>query len=333
MKTTKLRFYIKHVLKNFIPDVLFRLKLDQELSNHELYEKDYIESRVSYYLKQAKHFSLPSSSKTGDIFTLKGHKSAYFYDLKEHIRYFPSHLKFSYIFGDVTYIPKQASFVKSRPISDNNHNSVLLKLDSVRHFQFLNDPFSFEAKMDKAIFRGCCHQQHRRAFLDRCFGIANTDIGDTRKKAQDEPVYKSPIPIKDHLKYKFIISVEGNDVATNLKWIMNSNSLCFMTKPKFETWFMEGRLIPNYHYVLLKDDYSNLSEKMAYYSEHTQEAKEIVKHAKRFAQQFQNTKRERYISLLVIKRYLEQANYWKNPICTQSKASSKKHQITETEMA
>jgi hypothetical protein len=106
-----------------------------------------------------------------------------------------------------------------------------------------------------------------------------------------------------------------------------------MTKPKFETWFMEGRLIPNYHYVLLKDDYSNLSEKMAYYSEHTQEAKEIVKHAKRFAQQFQNTKRERYISLLVIKRYLEQANYWKNPICTQSKASSKKHQITETEMA
>ena len=92
-----------------------------------------------------------------------------------------------------------------------------------------------------------------------------------------------------------------------------------MTKPKFETWFMEGRLIPNYHYVLLKDDYSNLSEKMAYYSEHTQEAKEIVKNAKRFAQQFQNTKRERYISLLVIKRYLEQANLWKKPSCKNTK--------------
>ena len=41
---------------------------------------------------------------------------------------------------------------------------------------------------------------------------------------------------------------------------MSSNSLCFMPKPKYETWFMEGKLIPNHHYVLIEDDYSNLLE-------------------------------------------------------------------------
>ncbi|ENT7385234.1 hypothetical protein ACXLUW_000800 [Campylobacter coli] len=30
---------------------------------------------------------------------------------------------------------------------------------------------------------------------------------------------------KEQMKYKFIISLEGNDVASNLKWEMNSNSL------------------------------------------------------------------------------------------------------------
>ena len=29
-----------------------------------------------------------------------------------------------------------------------------------------------------------------------------------------------------------------------------------MPKPKYESWFMEGKLIPNYHYILIKDDYS-----------------------------------------------------------------------------
>ena len=41
---------------------------------------------------------------------------------------------------------------------------------------------------------------------------------------------------------------------------MSSNSVAVMPKPKYESWFMEGKLIPDYHYVLIKDDYSDFEE-------------------------------------------------------------------------
>lgn len=55
--------------------------------------------------------------------------------------------------------------------------------------------------------------------------------------------------IREHLDYKFIMAIEGNDVASNLKWVMSSNSLAVMPRPTCETWFMEGTLIPDYHYI------------------------------------------------------------------------------------
>lgn len=48
-----------------------------------------------------------------------------------------------------------------------------------------------------------------------------------------------------------------------------------MPKPKFETWFMEGALIPNHHYVLIKDDFSDLEEQLDYYTNHYDESDHI----------------------------------------------------------
>ena len=50
--------------------------------------------------------------------------------------------------------------------------------------------------------------------------------------------------------------VEGVDVATNLKWVMSSNSIAVMPKPEIESWFMEKTLIPDFHYIEIKKDYS-----------------------------------------------------------------------------
>ena len=107
------------------------------------------------------------------------------------------------------------------------------------------------------------------------------------------------------LQYKFILSIEGNDVATNTKWIMSSNSLCFMTKPKFETWFMEGKLIPNYHYVLINNDYSDLEEKIKYYIDNTEEAEDIIQNANNYTSQFKNKKSEDWLQLKVLERYFD----------------------------
>ena len=57
--------------------------------------------------------------------------------------------------------------------------------------------------------------------------------------------------IKDQLKYRFIISVEGNDVTSGLKWQLYSNSIILMYKHNWG-WLMEFRLKPYYHYVPIK---------------------------------------------------------------------------------
>ena len=109
--------------------------------------------------------------------------------------------------------------------------------------------------------------------------------------------------IEEHLDYKFIMSLEGNDVASNLKWVMSSNSIAVMPKPTCETWFMEGTLIPNYHYIEIKPDFSDLIEKLEYYIAHPDEAEEIIRHAHEYVDKFLNRRRERIISWLVMDRY------------------------------
>ena len=42
---------------------------------------------------------------------------------------------------------------------------------------------------------------------------------------------------------------------------MSSNSVAVMPRPKYESWFMEGRLQPGVHYIEIKDDYSDLEPK------------------------------------------------------------------------
>ena len=38
-------------------------------------------------------------------------------------------------------------------------------------------------------------------------------------------------------------------------WAMSSNSVCVMPKPKYESWFMEGKLKDGVHYIKVKDDF------------------------------------------------------------------------------
>ncbi|MEP0071306.1 MAG: glycosyl transferase family 90 [Marinomonas sp.] len=233
-------------------------------------------------------------------------ESAYYYDMLEVGRFF-SKARFDYLFGDITYVPAVPSFLKSRPIQDENQNSILLKLNKVRHFNFINDEISYEDKADQIVWRGKSFTTHHR--YDVCrkyFNSPNCDIAlsNPAKKTYETDFTRGRMSIDEQLKNKFILSMEGNDVATNLKWIMSSNSLCFMRKPRYETWFMEGTLVPDFHYVLLKDDFSDLLEKVNFYIENPSLAKKIIANANEYIQQFFDEERESLISLLVMKKYI-----------------------------
>jgi hypothetical protein len=111
--------------------------------------------------------------------------------------------------------------------------------------------------------------------------------------------------MQEQLESRYIISIEGRDVATNLKWIMASNSLCLMPRPQMETWFMEGTLIPDVHYVELTSEFSNLDEKIEFYDKYPEAAEVIIKAAHDYVAKFLDDERELYISLLVLQKYFE----------------------------
>eukprot|EP00984_Skeletonema_dohrnii_P000150 scaffold49_cov82-Skeletonema_dohrnii-CCMP3373.AAC.7 len=83
-------------------------------------------------------------------------------------------------------------------------------------------------------------------------------------------------------RYKYLLSIEGNDVATGLKWMLYSNSVVFMSRPTVATWAMEDLLVPFVHYIPLANDYSNLLEMVKWANEHDEACQEISKRATEF---------------------------------------------------
>lgn len=306
-KNNKLIYFLRAFAYYKLPKWMFFLQKKITLTIYSKQEQKEIKERVDYYNKIVQS-SLLNENNSCTISTFKNSRkqrkpSTYFFDSYEHLRWFSHHFRFSYAFGDVTHIPSIPSFVKSRPISGENNNAVLLNLDKVRHFLFIHDTIPFSKKKDKLIGRAVVAQPHRIRFWEQYSSHPMCNLGDVDKRKLHPEWQNGFVSLEEHLTYKFILCIEGNDVATNLKWVMSSNSLPVMPKPKYETWFMEGKLRPNYHYILIKDDYSDLEERLNYYLQHEDKALEIIQHAHEYIQQFKDTRKERLISHLIIEKY------------------------------
>ncbi|EGQ8153408.1 lipopolysaccharide A protein [Vibrio alginolyticus] len=304
MKDSKFPYYFSNALSILIPRFVYRAQAKRLLSNLTEAEQHRCLERVNYYNKCEMPFSVDSREQSyATIDTFKKTKGwTYFFDLRQVVRYFPSSFAFNYINGDVTHIPNVPSFIKSRPIFGNNQNSVVLKLNQVRHFKFIDDPVRYQDKKDMVAWRGVGFQPHRKKVIHAFYNHPQCNIGQTRP-VEGKPWEKGFMSIEEQLQYKFLLCIEGNDVATNLKWAMSSNSLVIMSKPKYETWFMEGKLEAGVHYVEVKDDYSDLPEKMDYYLANEQEALAIIENAHQWVEQFKDKRKERLISLMVADKY------------------------------
>ena len=56
-------------------------------------------------------------------------------------------------------------------------------------------------------------------------------------------------------------------------------------------------------YIEVKPDFSDLEEKMDYYTAHPDEAQAIINHAHEYVEQFKDKQREDIISLMVLDKY------------------------------
>ena len=101
-----------------------------------------------------------------------------------------------------------------------------------------------------------------------------------------ESYIKNAMKVVDFFEYRYIVSVEGNDVATNLKWAMASGSVVVMPKPRIETIFGEGLLQPYVHYLPIAQDTHDLESQIKYCEARKDKCRSIAEAGRKYAQQF-----------------------------------------------
>eukprot|EP00977_Amphora_coffeiformis_P001025 scaffold220_cov169-Amphora_coffeaeformis.AAC.5 len=82
--------------------------------------------------------------------------------------------------------------------------------------------------------------------------------------------------LAEMLRYKGLIVLEGNDVASGLKWSLLSRSVVLMPVPTKSSWAMEESLEPWIHYVPLAADGHDAHTQMQWVLDHDAEAQRIA---------------------------------------------------------
>lgn len=295
-------YYAKGLLRQLLPYSIASQRRTALLRKASRYGQE-IDQRAEYYNGLSGSFDASDAPRISEI---SKKRSRYYLDLDESTRGFGPERRLNYLFGDIRTVPDVPTIVKSRPIGAGNENSVLLKLDRLRHFRWNPDPIPFHDKKSAAVWRGTPLNDQRRAFVKTFYHHETFDIGHSSRDVDDLPP-KAPLTHAEQKQFKFFVSLEGHDVATNLKWGMASNMLVMAPQPRFETWFMEGRLTAGTHFVLLRDDLSDLEDKVDYYTRNTKEADEIIRNAHAWIDHFTDPLKERIIAVRVLEKYFRQS--------------------------
>ena len=311
----RLRYYSKAIAEMVcVPDGIYRSRLKRKLETLSEYDRSAVFDRVNYYNQQTAPFSVtPAAPRLADLPFWR--KTMSYYDYRAIMRHFPVELRADLNFEDVHYALPAPTFTKSRPIGESGANCVLLKLRKVRQYHPIIDRIPFEEKKNRLVWRGAAWQPHRKAFLRGHWNHPLYDVGHVGEAREDIPRewIRDRMSIREQLRYKFVLSMHGTDIATNLKWIAQSNSLCFMTKPRVEDWFMEGRLVAGTHYVELRDDYADLPEKVEHYLQHPDEAKAIIANFQAWHRPFTDRGQEELVGLLVALKYFDRSGQFSVP--------------------
>tara|TARA_A100001015_G_scaffold278035_1_gene337838 strand:- start:1955 stop:3877 length:1923 start_codon:yes stop_codon:yes gene_type:complete len=295
------------------------------LKNPQIYIIHVNSMRILYYLGVLSHYNNNISSSTTNYNTITDLDPPY--KLKWHkiwgerlkkilIKHNFKDKKLQWVFGDIEEIQHKFALVKNRTYRCRTTIIYSLQIYDIEKFKTIND-INFENKLNRVYWRGpTTGQPHRTAnrfTLVKKYFNSNSDIdigfsGIIQDKQSYNKYIKDWGGWQDFLHNKYIISVHGNDADVDLSWKLASNSVVLMAKPQYFTWFMEDLLIPGYHYILLKDDFSDLREKLDWCKANQDKCKEIIAHAHKYMEIFRDINVERDIEREVLRIYFEKTN-------------------------
>ena len=220
--------------------------------------------------------------------------------------------KFPLFYGETGETGQIPCIRKSRRTDDRT--SIIYNFRTLRltfpSYEAIRSDVPWNEKADQVIWRGATTGQEQRvALVQRYFD--KYDVGFSSVKQKPEFVaYKRPsVSIGEQLKNKFIISLEGNDVASNLRWVLSSNSVPIMKKPYWQSWIMEERLEPTIHYLELNEDLSNLEEILDWAKANDDRCFEIAQNGKRYMSQFLDEENDLAVQKLLLEEFTNRVSF------------------------
>lgn len=188
------------------------------------------------------------------------------------------------------------------------YSPILWVLRRTRHFGGLSQipamDTPWEQKEDKAVWRGTltgiraisaddsdyenCMKMLRCRMAHEYHGSLTVDAGLAHKWPSfpaiinDRPIVKGFRSVGEQLRCKAVIILEGNDVATGLKWALLSRSVVLMPPPTVTSWAMEELLKPWVHYIPLDPVGSNVEERVQWIVDNDDKARKIAERATLF---------------------------------------------------
>lgn len=308
----RFRYFASNMGMYFLPDRIADLPWSRTQARLTDAERDEIARRAAYCVKLPDGAEVPSGDAfvTGKFkfpFFARHHHSSYFFDIYPHLRMMPEGMRFLYMAEDVDWDLPAPTFVKSRPVTDGPSMSAICRMDSIRHFRFIEDVVPYDRKSDIVVSRNeVRNQPWRSRLLEMYCGNPRFDFGQVNTDAGRPEWVRPFMSIDEQLGHKFIMCIRGHDVATNLKWVMSSNSIAVMPRPDVESWYMEGLLQGGVHYIEIKPDYSDLPERIDHYLSHPEEAREIIENAHSWVDRFRDTRIEQQVMREAVRRYFIQ---------------------------
>jgi hypothetical protein len=226
--------------------------------------------------------------------------------------------RFVVLQGDVCIISEKINYpvvVKTYSIYNTNHVGVLLPLNIDRHWNPIlsveKNDIPYHQKIHKAIWRGVTtgistafkhfSKADRIELVTKYYDHPSIDVGfniitsNFNKHDFHTDCFKSSLSMKELLRYKYLIVVEGNDKASCLQWMLYSKSVVLMPKITCISWFMEHELVEYEHFIPLKNDFEDLEEKLEWCMRNDERCKRISMNATKFVTSFCDVNRERQL--------------------------------------
>jgi len=201
---------------------------------------------------------------------------------------------------------------KARKIDDKE--GVLFKLSTIRHFHPCNEAKKkdrdWKQKLDDVIWRGSTTSaKYRNTFVERYYDKYDIGFSTTKQFPELAHYTRDMVTIEEQLKYKFVVSLEGYDLASNLKWILASNSVPVMPEPTWVSWIMEHKLVPFEHYLPLNEKLDNLEELLDWAKANDSKCDEIAQNGKAYMSQFFDEQKERKIQHELLVQYAQRFDF------------------------